>query len=178
MIPAIAGILVSVAGSIGADLVKGVLSKRLGETGGELAGRVIDEIAQRAGVTPKDLPNVPDAQLQDAVRSVDDDMPQLIELWAQGLQGQFALLQAEQQEGGWQTGWRWGWMYLLGFMWFIRLMVVPVVDSTMNTNLAPGMNIEVMMTLTSWFIALYMGGHTLKSFGTTIADAIKGMRRG
>ncbi|MEP0406302.1 hypothetical protein [Roseibium sp.] len=178
MMSAIVGILGPIAAKVGAGLVKDALSNHLGKAGGELAGRVIDEIAIQAGVRPEDLSDLPVVDVEDAIRTVEGDMPQILALWSQGLDGQFALLQAEQAENAWQSGWRWGWMYLLGLMWFVRLMVVPVVDVIAQTRLGAEMNIEVMLTLTSWFLGLYMGGHTLKAFGAQIAEAVKGMRRG
>ncbi|PYE86896.1 hypothetical protein [Phyllobacterium leguminum] len=176
MSAALISILAPIAAKVGADLIGKVLGGRFGEIGGDLVEAVIGEVAERAGVAPEKLPDLPGEQLENAVSQAEDFMPELIELWSKGLSGQFALLQAEQKEGLWVSGWRWGWMYLLGLMWFVRLMIVPVADALTGADIASGMDLGVMMTLTTWFISLYMGGHTVKALGTTAIDAVKAMR--
>ncbi|MBA5777458.1 hypothetical protein H2509_13450 [Stappia sp. F7233] len=172
----IVGILAGVASKVGAELVGRVLGERFGEAGGRLAETVVSEIAGVLGVEPEELPSVNGADLEEAVETVEGRMPELIALWSRGLDGQFALLQAEQRQGIWQSGWRWGWMYLLGLMWTVRLLIVPVTDAIAGTDIGSRMDMGVMMTLTSWFVALYMGGHTLKNLGAQGVEAIKAMK--
>jgi hypothetical protein len=33
-------------------------------------------------------------------------------------------------------------------------------------------DLATLMTLTSWFMALYMGGHTVKDLGRNVIDAV------
>lgn len=167
-----------IASQIGADLVGKVLGDKFGPLGGQLAEAVIGEVAGRLGVPPADIPSVAAPKVEAAVAEVEQNMPELIALWTRGVEGQFALLQAEQKEGGWVSAWRPGWMYLLGLMWVVRLLVVPFLDSTGETQLAEAMPAEIMLTLTSWFIALYMGGHTVKVLGTNAIDAVRAWREG
>lgn len=174
----IGSIIAAAATKIGADLVAGALGEKFGPMGGQLAEAVIGEVAGHLGVPPADIPDVTATKLEEAVGEVETRMPELIALWSKGLEGQFALLQAEQDRGGWQNNWRPGWMYLLGLMWIVRLLVVPFLDSTGETVLAEAMPAEIMLTLTGWFIALYMGGHTLKSLGTNAIDAVRAWREG
>lgn len=174
---AVATIIASIASKVGADLIGNVLGDRFGPAGGQLAEVVIGEVAGHLGVTPEALPEVPHADLEGAVKDIEARMPELIALWSRGLDGQFAMLQGEQKEGGLASGWRWGWMYLLGFFWVWVIVIVPL------ANAATGGRIEVidfaiLLTLTSWFIALYMGGHTVKELGKNAMDAIKAVRGG
>ncbi|MBX8828080.1 hypothetical protein HBA93_20970, partial [Ochrobactrum sp. SFR4] len=85
----------------------------------------------------------------------------MIALWSQGLTGQFALLEAETKQGGWVSAWRWGWMYLLGFFWIWRIVLLPIVNASFGSSIET-IDLAVLLTLTAWFISLYMGGHTVK----------------
>jgi hypothetical protein len=173
----VVSLIAGVATKLGADLIGRVLGNRLGDAGGRLAGAVVGEIAGALGVDVEAVPAVPAERLAGAVAEVEARMPEIIALWARGLDGQYALLQAEQAAGGWPAAWRWGWMYLLGFMWTVRLLVVPVVDAIIGSDIAARMDMGVLMTLTSWFLALYMGGHTLKELGSRGVEAIRLMRQ-
>ncbi len=165
-----------IATKLGAELIGRVLGDRFGDAGGQLAGAVVGEIADALGVEVEALPTVPEDRLAGAVADVEARMPEIIALWARGLDGQFALLAAEQAEGGWASAWRWGWMYLLGFMWIVRMLIVPVVDAITGSDIGVRMDIGVLLTLTGWFLALYMGGHTLKELGARGVEAVRSMR--
>ncbi len=91
-----------------------------------------------------------------------------------GLAGQFALLQAEQAEGFWQSAWRWGWMYLLAFFWTCAFLLFPIVR-LFGFDLDP-IDTATLGTLTGWFISLYMGGHTVKELGKQAVEAVKTWR--
>ncbi|WP_157019624.1 hypothetical protein [Mesorhizobium xinjiangense] len=171
---ALTAILGGIAAKVGAELVGTVLGDRFGSAGGELAETVVEEVSKRVGVPPADLPQAEHKELENAVRDVEAVMPEIIALWAKGLDGQFALLEAETREGFWQSAWRWGWMYLLAFFWIWRIIIGPAVN-------AGGMAIElvdyaVLLTLTTWFISLYMGGHTVKTLGQSAIDAVRVLR--
>jgi hypothetical protein len=170
--------LAAIAAKVGAPVIKGILEATAPGVVSSIGGRIIDEIAAQAGVTVERLPATIDAQpeaIGAIVKETESDMPRLIALWETGLNGQFALLQAETARGGWDSAWRWGWMYLLGFFWFWLVIIVPVINLVLP---APGLvmivSVTTILTLTSWFIALYMGGHTLKELGTNIRDAFAG----
>jgi hypothetical protein len=172
---AIASILVGVATEVGAPLVKRILEKRFGKASGELAETVIKTVAEKAGAEPIDLEALKPADLKEAVLATEAEMPELIALYTAGLEGQFALLQAETREGFWQSFWRYGWMYLLAIFWIWRIIVAPIVNQRLGS--ASGLMIEMidvatLMTLTSWFMALYMGGHTIKDFGKNVIEAV------
>lgn len=172
MIQAIIPILLGAAAKVGADLV----GKVLGETGGALAETVVRDVAARAGLPVEQLPRAEPAAIEAAVRQTNDAMPEIVALWARGLDGQFALAEAEVRAGGWQAAWRPGWMIMLGVLWCLRLAIVPVVDTVAGTAIGAGMDVSVMLTLTSWFVALYMGGHTIKELGRSGVEAVRVMK--
>lgn len=174
---AIGAILVGVAAKVGAELVGKALGDRFGPAGGKLTEVVIGEIATRVGVHPAELPEMAGSDpkaVEAAVKDVETTMPELIELWAKGLDGQFALLQAEQAEGFIQSAWRWGWMYLLAVFWTCYVLVFPVLAAF--DVAIERVDAAILLTLTTWFISLYMGGHTVKALGESAIDAVKSWR--
>lgn len=171
-------ILISVAAKVGAPLVKSILEKKIGGKTGELAADVIDKVAESLDVEPAAIPDLAASHpehVEDAVKTVEADAPEMIELWTRGLDGQFALLQAEIREGPWQSGWRWGWMYFLGLLWAYALVLQPLIR--LRVPIDP-IDIGTLLTLTGWFLALYMGGHTLKALGESGVEAVRAMREG
>lgn len=168
---AIGAILAGVAAKVGAELVGKALGDRFGPLGGKLTETVIGTVAEKLGVEPDAIPMQDENKIEAAVIETEAAMPEIVALWARGLDGQFALLQAEQKEGAWQSGWRWGWMYLLGVFWSCYLLVFPI-------TAALGFEVEridaaILLTLTTWFISLYMGGHTVKALGESAINAVK-----
>ncbi len=123
---------------------------------------------------PEALPQVDQHKLESAVLGVEMSAPELIALYQAGLAGQFALLQAEQAEGFWQSAWRWGWMYLLAFFWTCAFLLFPLCR-LFGFDLDP-IDTATLGTLTGWFISLYMGGHTVKELGKQAVEAVKTWR--
>ena len=175
MSAAITSIILGAAAKVGAPIIKRVLEKHVGGLTGTLAGTVVDQVAERLGVEPEAIPTVDEAELDNAVRDVDYAMPEVIAIYEKGLQGQFALLQAEQAEGFWPSAWRWGWMYLLAFFWVCALLIFPIFRA-FGSKLEP-MDLATLMTLTGWFIGLYMGGHTVKEMGKQAIEAVRTWKR-
>lgn len=173
---AVATIIGGIAAEIGASTVKRLIEQRAGKGAAEIAGTVIDVVAKKAGVPTADLSDLAAndrVRVEQAVLDAEADAPELLAVWAQGLEGQFALLQAETREGFWKGFWRWGWMYLLALFWIWRIVVVPVLNIWL---IIPIETIEygILLTLTGWFISLYMGGHTLKELGKSAMEAVRG----
>ena len=171
----LAGIILGVATDLGLPLIKKILEPRIGKAGGALVETVIRTVAEKAGVEPARLPELEPRVIAEAVDAAEAEMPEIIALYATGLEGQFALLQAEMKEGFWQSAWRWGWMYLLAIFWTFYLLIFPVVEALTGVPIQR-VDIAVLMTLTTWFISLYMGGHTIKSLGQSAIDAVKTWR--
>lgn len=174
-------ILLTAARKVGAPVIKGILEATTPGVVSDIGGKIIDRIAANAGVEPDGLEGLskgsPD-RLEAAVSATETQMPELIALYEAGLQGQFALLLAETAKGGLDSAWRWGWMYLLGFFWLWLIVVVPVLNLMLpEPGLVMTVSVTTVLTLTSWFIALYMGGHTLKELGVNVRDAITGWKK-
>ncbi|MFH1796283.1 MAG: hypothetical protein ABIF45_17475 [Pseudomonadota bacterium] len=167
-------ILIAAATRIGAPIVKSILQNKIGGKAGEIGGAVIDAIAGKAGVAPEELPDLPPKKLDEAVAATEAEAPEMIALWARGLEGQFALLQAEQKEAWYQSAWRWGWMYLLAVFWTFYILVFPIMASA--GFVVERVEASILLTLTTWFISLYMGGHTVKALGESAINAVRSWR--
>lgn len=168
---AVAAVILATAAKVGAPIVGSLLKYAIGGAGGEVAENVIKSIADRLGVEPDQLPTVSAEDLGNAIKEVEAAAPDLLPLWIKGIEGQFALLEAETKEGPWQSGWRWGWMYLLGFLWIWRIIILPVTNAVFGSQIE-AIDLAIMLTLTSWFIGMYMGGHTIKELGKNVIDAV------
>ena len=172
--------LIGMAVEVGAPLVRDILDRKIGGASGQLAETVIKSVATSAGATPEQLPDFAKAEpaiVKAAIEDVERMAPALIALYTAGLEGQFKLLLAESAEGPLQSGWRWGWMYLLGVFWAFYVLVFPLLNAVL-WGLGSAVRIEtleasILLTLTSWFIALYMGGHTIKELGKSALDAVR-----
>lgn len=158
--------ILSVATSIGAPLVRQVLSNRIGAQNADLATSVVEAVAKRAGVGVPDLDRFADenhSRMVEAVREAEGMLPELIALYAQGLEGQFALLKAEGKGPWWGWAWRPFMMWLLAFLWLWNIVILHVANAIWKIALPPT-DAATLLGLTSVYMALYMGGHTLKDF--------------
>ncbi|MBZ0164583.1 MAG: hypothetical protein K8H74_17955 [Notoacmeibacter sp.] len=171
------GIIAVLAKEIGAPIIEGILTRAIGRKGGEIAGTIIRTIATKAGTTEEGLPGLAESDPDAVKQAIAETEAEMAEVWKAGLEGQFALAETEaKSENVIQWAWRPGWMYLLAIFWIWRLIFVPLFN---RSAVAPieAIDLGTMLTLTSWFLALYMGGHTVKEFGKSIAGAVAGWRR-
>ena len=144
---AIAGILVGVAAEVGAPIIKRILENRFGKVSGELAETVIKTVAEKAGVEPIELEKLKPTEVKDAVLAAEAEMP---ELMPKGLYARSLII-----------------------------IVAPIVNQRLGTGggvMIEMVDLATLMTLTSWFMALYMGGHTVKDLGKNVIDAV--LKRG
>lgn len=158
--------ILSVATSIGAPLIRKVLSNRIGAQNADLATSVVEAVAKRAGVGVPELDRFADenpSRMVDAVRETEAMMPEMVALYAQGLEGQFALLQTESKGPWWGWAWRPFMMWLLAFLWLWNIVVLHLANAIWKIALPPT-DAATLLGLTSVYMALYMGGHTLKDF--------------
>lgn len=155
-------ILAGVAAKVGAPIVKGLLEKHLGGEASDIAGSVIDAIAEKAGVSPAELPDVPATQLEAAVVAVEAEAPELVLAWNEQQRLANALQLAEMEKAGeatWTWAWRPAWMWLLAFIWFYALVLRPIVNAAVGASIE-AVDVSMLMTLTGMYLALYMGGNT------------------
>lgn len=159
---ALASILLGAAGELAVPVIKKILGDKLGGTGGEIAGKVIDIIAEKAGVTPDKLPDLDSGDLQEAIVAAE---PEAADILMQHVESQRLMnetLKAEMDKGGptWTWAWRPGWMWLLAFVWLYALILRPLTNAAFGASIE-AIDLGILMTLTAWFISLYMGGHSL-----------------
>jgi len=167
----LASILLTAAGDLAIPVIRKILGDRFGGTGGELAGKVIDIIADKAGVAHDSLPEVPAGELQDAIVAAE---PEAVDILMQHVESQRLMnetLKAELDKGGptWTWAWRPGWMWLLAFVWLYALILRPLANAAFGAAIE-AVDLTILMTLTGVFTGLYMGGHTAKSI-------VSGLRR-
>lgn len=165
----VAGILVEIAAKVGAPIVKSILQKHVGGTAGELGGVVIDAIAERAGVSPADLPTVPAEQLEVAVRQVEEQSPELVTAWTESQREANRLMLAEMQKET-AFGWLWRpagmWLMLVCIGWYI--VVRPLLNAVLwalgtATQIEIGLDVATFLGIFTIYTGLYMGGNTAKS---------------
>jgi hypothetical protein len=157
-------VLAQLALQSGLPIIEKLLSKKLGDKGGQLAAEVLRAIAGRAGVSPEGVEVLADTdtpRVLDAMREVEKQSPELIALYAAGVQGQFDLLQAEQGEPVWMRAWRPVGMYLILFFWLWNIVVLHVCNAVFKIALPPA-PFDALGWLTGVYFGLYMGGHTIK----------------
>ena len=158
---ALASILLGAAGDLAVPVIKKILGDKLGGAGGEIAGKVIDAIAEKAGITPDALPDLPAEDLRDAIASAE---PVAADILAEHVESQRLMnetLQAEIDKGGptWTWAWRPGWMWLLAFVWLYALILRPLTNAAFGASIE-AIDLGILMTLTGVFTGLYMGGNT------------------
>jgi hypothetical protein len=162
MLPA----LIAIAAQVGAPMIEKILAGKIGNANASLATDVIAKIATQAGTTVEGLGSLLDTSPNDvgsAMKQVEAMSPELIALYAAGLEGQFALLQAEQSEPLWIRAWRPLGMYGLGFLWMWNLVILHAANAFWKIAL-PQTDLSMLFQLSALYMGLYMGGHTVKDF--------------
>jgi len=158
--------LTALALQIGVPLIGRVLSRQIGAGNAQLATDVIGAVANRLGVAPADAETMAEAdppRVIEALRETERAMPEMLALYATSLEGQYALLQSEQKGPWWGWAWRPMMMWLLAFLWLWTIVLLHVANAVWRTALPP-VDLGVLLSLTSVYMALYMGGHTVKDW--------------
>ena len=157
-------VLATLALQAGLPVLEKILSRKIGDAGGQLAGEAIRAIADRLHITPDaveaEAETRPGAVIE-IMREVERMTPEMTALYAAGLQGQFALMQAEMSGPAWVSAWRPAGMYLLGFLWLWNTVILHVANAIWKIALPP-MPFEQLIQLSGLYMGLYMGGHTVK----------------
>lgn len=165
------GALISIAVQFGAPFVHKILAGKIGSGNADLVTDVLQTIANRAGIPVGDLERaaVDDPELiGKAIEHAEQMAPEMMEIYATGLEKQFDLLMAETKGPAWMAAWRPLWMYFLMILWFWNMIALHMINAIMKWALPP-LDMTVLLALTSFFMALYMGGHTIKDFAKTLA---------
>lgn len=165
--------LVTLAGSAGLKVVEKIIANRLGDGAGQLAGEVLGAIAEQVGVPIDQLEQAAEDQpvvVTRALMTVEERSPELIALYAAGLELQKAQLAADAAEPRWMRAWRPAGMYLLGLFWIWSVIIVHVVNAAAGTTLPP-VPLDQLVQVSGLYMGLYMGGHTIKDAMTKWAGA-------
>lgn len=158
--------LTALAVEIGVPLLGRILSRRIGAGNVQLITDVVGAVANRLGVSPQEADAMVETdrpRVVDALRDVERQAPELLALYTSSLEGQYALLQAEQKGPWWGWAWRPAFMWLLGLLWLWNVIVLHVCNAVWRIALPP-MDPGVLLSLTGIYAALYMGGHTVKDW--------------
>lgn len=156
-------ILLQIAGTVAAPVIKKILGDKLGGMGGELAGRVVDIIADKAGVPVEKL-----AEAKNLPAAIEAAEPMAVELLAQHVESQRLMnetLKAELDKGGptWTWAWRpFGMWLFLGIIAHLTFLV-PLLNIVLTSPLILVMDVPTIVTLFLTYTGLYMGGHTAKA---------------
>ncbi len=159
-------ILVGLATRIGAPVLKGILTRKLGATNAALVSGVVDQIAARAGVSAEGLAVLADeapGRVIEAIREVEATAPEMLAAHEAAMQHQIDLMRSEMAAGGplWTWAWRPAGMWGLGALWFWNLILLHVANAFWKIAL-PQADLGLLFQLTAVYMGLYMGGHTVK----------------
>lgn len=157
--------LALLAAEIGAPLIRDLLKGKIGGKNADLAVDAVKLIAEHAGGDPDDLERLVQQdrpRVVEAIKAAELATPEIVSLYASGLEQQFALLQAETREPLWVWAWRPLAMYGFGFLWIWNLVLLHVANAVFKIAL-PQTDLWLLFQLNSIYMALYMGGHTLKN---------------
>lgn len=158
MSTAILDTILSSAMRTGSGIIKDIISAQLGPTIGGLAGTVVDSL----GIDPVAIPSLPADEIDAAVTMADNDK-EIIQLYVeqQKLINSLLLTEMNKSESLWTWAWRPAWMWFLMLAWLYALMAAPIVGGMTGVSFAiPDLSVLVSLTIT--FLALCMGGHTVK----------------
>lgn len=159
-------VIIEAAKRVGAPIVKAILEKHIGTAGAEIATgtaeKIIETVAKNAGVEPAELPTLSPGQVDGAVIVTETQAPELIAEWNRTLELAVQLQEKEMETGPmWTWAWRPAWMWLLAFFWTWALIIQPAIWATVGSDFGI-VDLAALTTLTAAYLALYMGGHTVK----------------
>lgn len=158
--------LIALLTQAGAPMLKRILTGKIGAGNAELVSHVIDRIAERAGVEPRMVEAMAETspdELTGPIREVETMAPEFIELYTREIEARAALFETEQSDPVWVRAWRPAGMYLIGFLWLWQIVLLHVANATWKIALPPA-PWDALFQVTGLYMALYMGGHTVKDF--------------
>jgi hypothetical protein len=160
--------LIAMATQVGLPMVEAILNRRLGGDDGRLAGEVLARIATRTGIAPEameeEAARAP-GKIIDAMRDIEKNSPELVQLYLSEVQASAAQALAESQGPTWVSAWRPAGMYMLGFLWLWNTVLLHVANAIWKTALPP-MPFDNLIQLSGLYMGLYMGGHTVKDLAS------------
>ncbi|WP_432475344.1 hypothetical protein ACRRRS_21855 (plasmid) [Brucella anthropi] len=157
-------LIIDAATKIGAPIIRDVLAQKFGKAGSVVADAVIDVIADKAGVSPAALPNLPTGQLNEAILQAEEDVPAILQAATAQQAEANRLMMAEMDKGTiWTWAWRPAWMWFLMLVWGCHFIVFAVIKAATGVDLSIP-NVDIASNLTLAYLGLYLGGHTVKEW--------------
>jgi hypothetical protein len=164
--------LVGILEKVGAPLLKMVIEETAPPPLNKLGGHAIDLIAQSLGTDPTPEAIVARYEAEptktETVIKAVEASPDLILAGVQQQRETNALFAAEQKEPWWAWAWRPAGMWGLGTLWFWNVIVLHVLNAMFKIALPPT-DLLLLFQLSATYMALYMGGHTIKA---TVLDFV------
>lgn len=160
-------IVLDIAVKHGLPFLRTILEREVGAAGGvisDVAETAIKTVANRAGVSVEDLPGAAQAELEAAVIQAESD-PEILRIYLQIQQETNRLLLAPMEAGKptWTWAWLPAWQWFLMFVWGFTWVLVPIANAALKANI-PVPSTGDLANLTLAYLALHMGGHTVKDF--------------
>lgn len=159
--------LLDIASRYGLPVLRTVLRRELGSSGevvSDVTETVLKTVAGHAGVTPDKLSELPEAALAEAAVFAETS-PEVIEAYAKYQKEVNRLLLApmEADKPTWTWAWLPAWQWFLMALWSFTWVIVPIANAAFRSNI-PVPNVTDLANLTLAYLALHMGGHTVKDF--------------
>jgi hypothetical protein len=141
-----------------------LLGTAVGGPAGGIAVAIGREIAGQLGVTtPQEVAEVlAEPAAVQTLRKYEATNAEQLALLAAEQKHMSEILAREDRAGLFVSGWRPAMMWLIGFLWFNNLSLTPLLFNAILKLDVPLAPFDALITLTGIYLALYMGGHTLK----------------
>lgn len=164
MLSVLAPILVN----LGAPILGSILRTNIGGAAGEASAQVVEALAKEFGSQP-----TPEA-VAEAIKADSDAAAKVQAIenerraeWAAYLtmatsQRNRMLEREDERESVFSWGWRPAMSWLLLFLWSWNGVVLPVINATAGSSIAP-IPWEHLLGFAGLWLAIYGGGHTIKS---------------
>jgi hypothetical protein len=126
---------------------------------GDLLARIIPDPAERAKV---------EAEMRAQAAAAEQAQ---IELVKEAVKAQGELAIAETNQGTFWNSWRPAFAWIMVSAIFISLILSPLLNAGIGVQIQ--MDHDLLQEVAGWWMAIYMGGHTVKYAVGHVADAMK-----
>jgi len=158
-------ILLPIAEKVGATVVKALLAKAGVKGFDGAVDAIVGTVAEQAGLKPEALPEATPGQLEAAIVKTEQiavSDPAIMQAFVDSQRLSVDLQRAEMTaEPAWTWAWRPAWMWMLALIWLYAFLLRPIANATTGASIE-AVDLSMLMTLTGAYLALYMGGHTIK----------------
>lgn len=162
-------ILLDIAARHGLPRLRTILQREMGAAGGvvsDVTETVLDTVAGHAGVSVDEIDQVPaDALAAAAVQA--ETSPEVVAEYRKLQQETNRLLLAplEADKPTWTWAWLPAWQWFLMALWAFTWVIVPIANAAFQSRI-PVPDVSDLANLTLAYLALHMGGHTVKDFAS------------